>query len=129
MTHSRKSYSEDLRQRVIAARCSGMKVSEVCQLFQVDDNSVYRWMARYEATGTVCAKQRGGGKQLKISDMAKFEAFVQANAHATLEQMRERWEDEVSTMCLSRALKRLGWMRKKNTVPIVNALRQNAQPS
>ena len=55
MRHSTKSYSEDLRKRVVAGRLCGMKVSEVMALYQVDDNSVYRWVARYKETGSYIA--------------------------------------------------------------------------
>jgi transposase len=61
--------------------------------------------------------------------MEKFEAFAKANAHSTLKQMRAKWEGEVSEMCLSRALKRLGWTRKKNSSPTVNATEKNAKSS
>jgi len=123
MTGSTRSYSEDLRIRVVEARLSGLSVSEVCSRYGVDDNSVYRWVARHEETGSVSGKQRGGHKQPKIADMEKFEAFAKAHAHCTLSQMRAKWEGEVSEMCLSRALKRLGWTRKKNTARTVNVMR------
>jgi len=113
MAHSTKSYSEDLRLRVVKARLGGKSVSEVVALYEVDDNSVYRWVARYEATGSVAARHRGGGRKPKIEDMVKFEAFARTHAHSTLKQMQAHWEEEVSLMCLSRALTRLGWTRKK----------------
>lgn len=113
MAHSTKSYSEDLRKRVVEARLSGQSVSEIVRIYKVDDNSVYRWVAQYQKTGSVTSKRRGGGRPSKIKDMAKFEAFAKAHAHSTLAQMREAWEEDVSEMCLSRALKRLDWTRKK----------------
>ena len=125
MAHSTKSYSEDLRERVVEARLSGMKVSEICRVFQVDDNSVYRWVARYRDTGSVSAKRRGSGRPSKIEDMEKFEAFARAHAHCTLAQMQAKWEGEVSLMCLSRALKRLNWTHKKNRHTTANATNRN----
>ncbi len=106
MAHSTKSYSEDLRLRVVKARLGGKSVSDIVAMYEVDDNSVYRWVERYEATGSVAARPRGSGRKPKIRDMAKFEAFARAHAHSTLAQMQAHWEEEVSLMCLSRALKK-----------------------
>ena len=129
MAHSTKSYSEDLRLRVVKARLGGKSVSEIVTLYDVDDNSIYRWVERYEATGSVAARQRGSGRKPKIQDMAKFEAFARVHAHSTLKQMQAAWEDEVSLMCLSRALKRLGWTRKKSNTTTANATKRSARPS
>jgi transposase len=129
MAHSTRSYSEDLRLRVVKARLGGKSVSEIVGLYEVDDNSVYRWVARYKATGSVGARPRGKGRKPKIEDMAKFEAFARAHAHSTLTQMQAAWEEEVSLMCLSRTLKRLGWTRKKSTTPTANAMKRSVRRS
>jgi transposase len=127
MAHSTKSYSKDLRQRVVEARLSGLSVDDVSAMFRVSRDCVYRWVKRQNQTGDISPKQRGGYKQSKITDMVHFEAFARANAHSTLLAMKERWEDEVSLMCLSRALKRLGWTRKKNKHITANATQKNAK--
>ena len=129
MAHSTKSYSNDLRQRVVEARLSGMSADAVAVTFQVSRDCVYRWVAQYHNTGSIAPKQRGGYKQPKITDMEKFEAFAKAHAHSTLTRMKERWEGEVSEMCLSRTLKRLGWTRKKNKPTTANATRSSAKRS
>lgn len=129
MAHSTKSYSEDLRQRVVEARFSGESVSAVSDRFQVSQDSVRRWVARHQKTGSVSASRRGGYRPPKIEDMEKFEAFAKAHAHSTLSQMKERWEGEVSEMCLSRTLKRLGWTRKKSSTTTANAMKRNARSS
>ena len=104
MRHSTKSYSEDLRQRVVSAYLSGLLQQEVADRFSVSIDSVRRWVKRYRQTGRVDAKQRGGRKPSKITDMAKFEAFAKAHAHCTLKQMKEKWEGDVSEMCISLSL-------------------------
>jgi len=129
MAHKTKSYSDDLRERVVKARLSGVSVSELVERFSVDDNSVYRWVAQYQKTGNFSPKQRGGYKKSKISDMVKFEAFAKSHAHSTLSQMKEQWAENVSLMCLSRALKRLGWTRKKNKRTTANATKKSVKPS
>lgn len=129
MAHSTKSYSPDLRKRVVNARLSGMSVSEIVRLYQVDDNSVYRWVARYRETSSYAAKSRGKGRKPKINDMEKLEAFAKAHAYCTLAEMCKKWEDEVSEMCMSRALKRLGWTVKKNRRTTVNATMMSVKSS
>ncbi len=129
MAHSTSSYSEDLRQRVVEARCKGLKVREIIELFQVSESSVRRWMAQHRKTGNVTPKQRGGYKQPKIKDFAKFEAFAKERAHMTLKQMKAHWEDEVNEMDLSRALKRMGWTRKKRASATGNAMKRNGRRS
>ena len=129
MRHSTKSYSNDLRKRVVDARLSGMSVDEVSTTFQVSKDSVYRWVKQHKSMGSVAPKQRGGYKPPKITDMTKFEGFAKAHAHSTLTRMKEQWEGEVSEMCISRTLKRLGWTRKKNKRTTANATRQSGKPS
>lgn len=102
---------------------------EISSTYQVSHDCVRRWVIQYRETGSFSPRRRGGGKKPKIADMAKFEAFARAHAHSTLAQMQAHWEDEVSLMCLSRALKRLGWTRKKNTTPTANATKRSVKRS
>jgi transposase len=129
MAHSPKSYSDDLRRRVVEARLSGKSVVEVARLFQVSRDCVRRWVIRYQETGLYSAHRRGGYKKPKIENMVKFEAFARAHAHSTLTQMQAQWEEEVSLMCLSRALKRLGWTRKKSNTTTANATKRSVRHS
>jgi transposase len=129
MSHSTKSYSDDLRRLVVEARLSGESESEISATYQVSHDCVRRWVIQYRATGSYSSKKRGGGKKPKIADMAKFEAFARAHVHSTLLQMQAHWEEEVSLMCLSRALKRLGWTRKKSTTRTVNATKRSVKHS
>lgn len=129
MRHSTKSYSDDLRHRVVDARCSGMSVDDVSTTFQVSKDCVYRWVKRHKALGSASPKPRGGHKKPKIEDMEKFEAFAKAHAHSTLSRMKESWEEDVSLMCLSRTLKRLGWTHKKNKPTTANVTPSNVKRS
>jgi transposase len=129
MRHSTKSYSDDLRERVVKARLSGKSVPEVAEIFDVSKDCIFRWVARYQETGSYASAKRGGAKKSKIQDMEKFSEFVQANAHCTLKQMKEKWEDELSEMALSRALKKLGITRKKSPRSTANAMKRSVNPS
>lgn len=121
--------SEDLRNRVVSARLSGMKVSEICKIFSVDDNSVYRWLSRYHATGRCSARAVGGAKPSSITDDAKFLAFIELHAHSTLRQMADAWDGEVSVFALSRKLKKLGITRKKRPLTTASGMKLNGKPS
>lgn len=114
-----KSYGEDLRVRVIAARQGGMPVEEVSTLFSVSRDCVYRWTSRYEDTGKSSALQRGGMKKSKITDEEKFVKFVEVHAYSTLKQMQQAWDGEVSMMAISRMLRKLGITRKKRPMAIL----------
>ena len=129
LSHSTKSYSDDLRRLVVEARLSGESEAEISATYQVSHDCVRRWVIQYRETGSYSSKQRGGYKKPKILDSAKFEAFAQAHAHSTLAQMQAHWEEEVSLMCLSRALKRLGWTRKKSNTTTANALSRSVKRS
>lgn len=129
MAHSTKSYSNDLRERVVKGRLSGVSVEDIAEMFQVSRDCVYRWVKRHQETGNAHPKRRGGYKKPKITDMVKFEAFAKAHAHSTLTRMKEKWEDDVSEMSMSRTLKRLGWTRKKNTTTTANVTKRSAKSS
>jgi transposase len=118
-----KSYDEDLRVRVIAARRSGMEVEEVSKLFSVSRDCVYRWTARHDETGETKARGRGGRKKSKITDEEKFRKFAEAHTYSTLEQMRMSMEEEVSIMTISRMLRKLGITRKKRPMAILKEMK------
>lgn len=129
MGHSTKSYSDDLRERVVKSRLSGKSALEVAETFDVSKDCVRRWVIRYQETGSYSSEKRGGTKKSKIQNIAEFAEFAQANAHFTLKQMKEKWEDDVSEMALSRALRKLGMTRKKSPASIANATKQSAKSS
>ena len=54
-----RSYSLDLRERVVAAVAAGGTCRQVAERFQVSVASVVKWSQRYRATGSVAAKKRG----------------------------------------------------------------------
>ncbi len=107
-----KSYSEDLRKRVVKARLSGESVKDVAARFGVARDCVYRWVALH-VPPAILLRQRGGYRQPKIQDMEKFRKFAKAHQGSLLTEMAQAWGGGVSAMCISRTLKRIGWSRKK----------------
>ena len=58
-----KSYSQDLRERAVAAVAEGRSRHAVARLFRVSAPSVIRWTQRFAATGSVAAKPMGGARR------------------------------------------------------------------
>lgn len=111
-----KAYSDDFRRKVIQAiELDGLKKSEASQLFNISRNTINLWLKRKAETGDVKPKPRKGSQQeRKISDWAKFRAFVKAHGDKTQSEMVELWEGEVSQPTISRALQKIKHTRKKN---------------
>jgi len=75
-----RPYSVDLRERVVAARCSGLSQLETGQLYEVSESSVQRWSRLDRETGGVAVKPMGGHRP-----------FILANKRGwVLEQIAER---------------------------------------
>jgi len=55
-----RTYSCDLRERVVAARAKGHTIAETARLFRVSESSVERYWNQYQSTGKLEPKQRGG---------------------------------------------------------------------
>ena len=54
------------------------------------------------------------GNGHKITDWKKFTKFVEVNGHTTQVEMAKLWTEEISDRTISRALKKIGFTRKKN---------------
>lgn len=116
-------YSDDLRERVIAAVERGESKSHICRQFQISRNTLYLWLKRFEETGSVRAKrvyQRG--PQPKITDLEAFRTFAQQQGHQTQQEMAKHWREPISDWTIGQALKRIGFTRKKRPMAIVNEM-------
>ncbi len=108
-------YSYDLRQKVIdAIELDGMPKTEASQVFHVSRNTINLWLQRKAQTGDFLPKpHHRPGNNHKITDWHKFKAFAQEHGHKTSAQMAELWDDDISPRTISRALKKIGFTRKK----------------
>jgi hypothetical protein len=61
-----RSYSQDLRDRVIGSVASGRTCRATAALFGVSVASVVKWSPRWRASGSAAAKQMGGWRQLRL---------------------------------------------------------------
>lgn len=115
-----KPYSYDLRQKVIQAiALDGMKKIEAAQVFGISRNTINLWLKRQSETGDFQAlpnKPPGNGH--KITDWEKFREFVQVHGDKTQVEMAKLWSGAISDRTISRALKKIGFTRKKKLMVI-----------
>jgi transposase len=124
-----KAYSYDLRKKVIEAiELNGMKKSEASVTFNISRNTIDLWLKRKAETGDYQAlPHKPPGNNHKILDWEKFRQFVKENGDKTQEEMAELWPEEISARTISRALKKIGFTRKKKHMGIKKGMRKNGK--
>jgi transposase len=126
-----KPISEDLRTRVLKMYRGGKTAAETSAHFGVCQRSVYRWDKLEKAQGTLASGHARSGRKSKIAVDARFEAFAKATATKTLQAMADYWnqqaEEQVSQMAMCRAVKKLGYTRKKRPIATKKRARKNAR--
>lgn len=122
-------YSQDLRRKAIEAVDSGQSRAQVCQVLSLHRNTLSRWLKQYKETGHYQPKEgyQKGHSQI-ITDWDKFTVFVQKHGDKTQAEMAQLWEDSISEDTIGRALKRIGFTRKKRLMPTENAMKGNGKP-
>ena len=114
-------YSEDLRQKAIAAVERGERKTDVSRMLNISRNTLALWLKRREQTGNCQAithNQQGNRDQ--ITDWQRFRELAKQYGGKTQEQMALLWGDNVSQQNISDALRKLGWSRKKRHLDIKN---------
>lgn len=106
------AYSQDLRDRVIAARERGLETKQVADLFGVCSSWVRRVMQRKRESGETAPRSRGGVTVIKI-DLERLRELVQQQPDATARQLHERLCIDCSVSAVDMALRRLGLSFKK----------------
>lgn len=124
-----KPYSYDLRRKIIQAiQQDGLKKSEASELFNISRNTIDLWLKRQAETGDYRAKpNQPPGNGHKITDWEKFREFVQAHGAKTQAEMAKLWQGDVSARTISRALKKIGFTRKKRRTATGNGMRLNGR--
>jgi transposase len=113
-----KAYSEDLRVKVLRAVDQGYPREEIVKLLGVSLPTIKRYLKQRRETGTVVPKAIAGRTPKKLGPLqAGLVAQLQAHDDLGLEKQCRLWEQSqgvrVSTSTMSRAIKRVGWTRKK----------------
>ena len=105
-------YSQDLRDRVLAAYDGGMPTKKIAEVFIVSPAWARRVKQTRRETGRTTPLPMGGATVVKI-DMARLAELVEAQPDATLKELRERLGNVCSESAVCVALRRLGVSYKK----------------
>ena len=123
-------YSDDLRQKVLDAIDNGYRKSYVSRLFNISRNTINLWLKRREATGSLSAiRNYRRGLQGKIADLEPFRAFATEHGHLTQKGMAAQWHEPMRDSAISKALRRLGFTRKKRAMAIRSGMKRSGKPS
>ena len=114
-----RAYSQDLRERVMAAVDSGTGAYAAASLFRVSVSYIYKLLGRRRRTGETRARPWAGGPKptLAVHDEA-LRARVMSEPDATLAEL-QAWlmaehDVKVSIGCLWKKLRQLGLTLKKS---------------
>lgn len=128
-----KAYSVDLREKVLQAIDEGYPRNEIIKLLGVSRATIKRYLKQRRETGTINARPIPGRPSKKYAPLqAGLEAQLQAHPDATLETHCQIWEQEhglhVSPTTMGRAIRRVGWTRKKKRWVPPNATKRPEPP-
>ena len=125
-----KSYSTDLRERVLRSIEEGMSKAQAHRTFHLSRSTINHWFALRERTGGLTPPPHRSTRTRQLQGK-EFEAFAQRHRHATLGEMVQAWQQEngvsLSMMSFSRALSEIGWTRKKNVGVIKSVTKPRAR--
>jgi transposase len=106
------AYSQDLRDRVLAAYDRGMQTKQIAGLFQVSPAWARRVKQRLRDTGETSPRPMGGRRSFKI-DRERLRELVAQKPDATLRELRDMLGIECAESAICMALKRLKFSFKK----------------
>jgi len=121
-----KAYSQDLRAKVLRAVDQGYARGEIIKLLGVSRATIKRYLKQRREMGDVAPKAIPGRPPTKLGPLqAELGAQLQAHDDVSLAEHCRLWEQshgvQVSPTTMSRAIKRLGWTRKKRRWVPLNA--------
>ncbi len=115
-----RAYSVDLRERVVKAVEEGESQVRVAALLSVSVATVKRWVGRRRRNpDDDLSNRKSPGRPPKVlpEHQAALRAQLQSRPTATLTEHVRLWRAEqgveVSIYSMSRAIRRVGWTRKK----------------
>ena len=114
-----KTYSSDLRERLIAAVGSAMSRGEAAEIFGVAISTALKWMQRLRDTGSSAAKPCGGSTSLLEQHTERILATVGERPDATLKEILTalgKQRIHTSRSALARFLARHKITRKKKSL-------------
>jgi transposase len=116
-----KSYSNDLRKKVIECVQEGSTYKEVSQRFKVSLAAVGKWYQRYKKAGDWEQRSRGGtAKKINIE---KLREYAESNPDMKLKEAGK--ELRVSVFTISYWLRQLGFSYKKKPLRMWKQAKKN----
>ncbi len=114
-----RAYSIDLRQRLLATVDKGMAREEAAATFGVSLVTIKRLIALGREGGDLSPKLPSGRRRIITAEQeGALRAQMEANHDATNKTHARLWQERqgvaVSQWTLGRAIRRLGWTRKKD---------------
>jgi transposase len=114
-----KSYSLDLRRRLVAGRRRGQSAEELSRLFGVSKRSVERFWKRQVQEGTLEPKARGGYRRSRLEGHDELlRRWISRQPDLSLEELRGRLREQldivIGVTALWHRLEKLGLSYKKN---------------
>lgn len=121
----------DLREKVLRAVDQGYAREEIVRLLGVSAARIKRSLKQRRQTGNVAPQAIAGRPPKKLGPrQAERVAQLQAHHDVRLADHCQLWEQshavKISTPTMSRAIKRLGWTRKKRRWVPLDVGRKNA---
>jgi transposase len=112
------AYSQDLRDRVLAAYDRGMQTQQIAEVFQVCPAWARRVKQCRRETGRTAALPQGGARRIKI-DLSRLATLVQAYPDATLKELRDKLGIVCAESAICMALQRLklSFKKRRSTRP------------
>jgi putative transposase len=114
------AYSQDLRERVIAAvQAGGQTLSQIAATFRISEATLDLWCQRWRETGSVAAKPWAGGRPRTLATSgARIRAAVKQQPDLTLQELcdhiAEKSAGVASPSMMARELQILKLSRKKS---------------
>lgn len=120
------TYSQDLREKAIAAVARGKRSNRViAEMLGISESTIEKWLRRKRLTGSVAASPHAGGVARVLAAHETFlREAVKAQPDLSLEELAARIQTKlklkVSESMVSRELTRLQLPRKKSRSTTVN---------
>jgi len=121
-----KAYSQDLREKVMAAVAQDKQPNrQIAETLGIGEATIERWKRRQRETGSVAAAAHAGGVARVLAPHEEFlREAVKAQPDISLEELRGRIKTDlklsVSGSMVSRELTRLRLPRKKSRSTTAN---------
>lgn len=112
-----KPYSDDLRDRVVAAMADGRSCRDVGAVFDVAPSTAGNWYRRYRRTSSYSPRPMGGDRRSKLLEQADWIAErLATTSELTLGEVQKDLAErgiQVSYASVWRTVRRLGLRHKK----------------